>query len=123
MRTKYIKATTVIQKLFGFDELTGFILYMHNYITLIKETLNSPFYTSCYITPKVEPIIVAHVEVCIASLHTCYFILNKTVVMFLIFRIDIANKNPCPLRYTLWLVAQPSAEKKCNVGIMASPTE
>jgi hypothetical protein len=95
---------------------------MHNYIILIKETLNSPFYTS-YITPKIEHIIVVHVEVCIASFHSCYFILNKTVVMFLIFRIGIANKNPCPLRHTLWLVAQPSAEKRCNVDIMASPTE
>jgi len=103
VRTKYINATTVIQKLFGFDELTGFILYLH--IILIKETLTPPLYTSSYISPKVEHSILAHVEVCIASLHSCYFILNKTVVMFLIFRIDIANKNPCPLRYTLWLVA------------------
>jgi len=71
VRTKYINATMIIQKLFGFGELTGFILYMHNYIILIKETLNSPFYTSCYITPNVEHIIVAHVEVYIASLHSC----------------------------------------------------
>jgi len=123
VRTKYINAATVIPKLFGFDELTCFILYMHNYIILVRETLNSPFYTCCYITPKIERIIVAHVEVCIPSLHSCYFILNKTVVMFLIFRIGIDNKNPCPLRYTLWLIAQPSAEKKCNVGFMVSSTE
>jgi len=64
---------------------------------------------------------VAHVEVCVASLHSCYFILNKTVVVFLTFRIGIASKNPCPLRHTLWLVVQPSAEK-CNVD-MATPTE
>jgi len=82
---------------------------MHNYIILIKETLNSAFYTSCYIMPKIEHIIVVHVEVCIASLHS-YFIPNKTVVIFLIFRIGIANNNPCPLRPTLWFVAQPSAE-------------
>jgi hypothetical protein len=123
VRTKYINATKVIQKLFGYDGLTGFIFCMHNHIIITTETLNSLFYTSCYITPKIYHIIVAHVDDCIASLHRCNFILTKIVVRFLIFRIGTVHKKPCPLRHTLWLVAQPSAEKRCDVDIMATPRE